>query len=1365
MVAVKSRLKSLRAGFVLPMSLVATFITLMIVGASATYCTTQFRTSQEYLARTRCRLAAQSAIELVKGELHRAAIGGQAEETDRPGESGEASIDLSSAVGSIKEKTKRDEFLKMIPGYGPDLKICVDIKTKGGINCIYATAAQKHGGRSTSVTLQENVRIPVLSSDIFMYAYFSNRDGHLVSKYLTVNGDVRSNRDFYLSGANINGYIYASNTVHLADSESNLKTWFDGRYVTVRTQKSYNRNIRNDSHAKARPTNPLTSGQAWACGYEGANENRSGGILTRIISLLKDLTVALDVRYDDGEIPLTSESIVYNTKDKVYSEHTQRKVVQEKAGVIKMPRIVGDWEPETETDKHLQFYKDFAATARTPKGETGGSLSCSNSWVQADGANVQLAARVKLLTKKTVHHSGGTTIVHHGAETTTVHHDEEEITIHHDTKVVKHAAWDETKTAAEQIPSDGIPVYEHMRWRELALLGLLDRIDSKEYVKLEDGYVNGGQLFTTEQFEQVAGRNYQQIGSEAAIYEYGQNGWDHVQAGGLQDLTQQFYYRPNHPIGYVKLEITLIDPNESRWKVTYVYTSFDREETEDWDLTQEKLIVSRSIPLYQCKTSRKITEALTWPKAGDNHNSSGWLFLDSDLDAFTGTLLRPLPYGIDEGEVTSLIKAHFKSSGWGTGAMYYRATLSPDQYVVIEVWRVYKDGQAKMEVRHSIGKKNDDRNNGNTDYGDESRVPSDTGDDYYLPVYRWKANLDWHDNKNDWEDRWSGLLNDWRDGGYKKTITVKTGDRQYTYDGVFAAKTLTDKAAAAHSAHAGLDNVKVINGAVNDGWAKVSTGWRSKYPSGYLKIHVNQNYHADFSMTPVSDITLHHPEWEETVNEPWDETVLREAYDEESTRDPWDEVIQIDPYDEETNMVEIVSRELRGVFVKGGYYIDSDADLVSPEDLKVVTAGDLIGKKTEDLRPFREDAAESNKKTQTAQPDKGAVILIGTWDHPIVIDGPVVFDSDVVIRGFVQGRGTIYSGRNIHIIGDINYKNPPFWPENGGAKPNTRNCDMLTLVSRGSIVIGNYLCDKMWIDTSNGLIFSNYINAEPITDATSRYANKWVETDYTRTDARYRKVVYDKMTNGFRDDSLKLYESVVGDYVFQSKWSDFDDSSLDEGASLTANGSSCVFSQHWDVNPSNFADTRFFTNTVYQSGVIEAYANSKNWTASERIGSSSRRFNTAFWDASAKRYTSDFWNYCRNKYAIKSNAYRPSVNYIQSINAVLYSSMGLYGVVGGSRTPCVINGALIANEEALLPFARNRRIFFSSFSEDLTMAINWDIRLSPKSGDAVANSEDDEAYHSTLGGILLDDYDPEYPKVLSWQEVPDSFNKEYHATP
>ena len=86
--------------------------------------------------------------------------------------------------------------------------------------------------------------------------------------------------------------------------------------------------------------------------------------------------------------------------------------------------------------------------------------------------------------------------------------------------------------------------------------------------------------------------------------------------------------------------------------------------------------------------------------------------------------------------------------------------------------------------------------------------------------------------------------------------------------------------------------------------------------------------------------------------------------------------------------------------------------------------------------------------------DKGALLLIGTASNPIEVNGPVVVDSDVIIKGYVKGQGTIYSGRNIHIIGNIQYVDPPRW-ENKAVNSDNSTKDMLGLMAKGNIVLGD----------------------------------------------------------------------------------------------------------------------------------------------------------------------------------------------------------------------------------------------------------------------------------------------------------------------
>ena len=94
--------------------------------------------------------------------------------------------------------------------------------------------------------------------------------------------------------------------------------------------------------------------------------------------------------------------------------------------------------------------------------------------------------------------------------------------------------------------------------------------------------------------------------------------------------------------------------------------------------------------------------------------------------------------------------------------------------------------------------------------------------------------------------------------------------------------------------------------------------------------------------------------------------------------------------------------------------------------------------------------------------DQGCIHLKGTLADPIVIDGPVVVDGDLIIEGYYTGQGTLYAGRNIHVIGDlvavdaVQWKHPD--TESNFFKktlPDNLDRDFMGLVARGSVVLGD----------------------------------------------------------------------------------------------------------------------------------------------------------------------------------------------------------------------------------------------------------------------------------------------------------------------
>jgi len=87
----------------------------------------------------------------------------------------------------------------------------------------------------------------------------------------------------------------------------------------------------------------------------------------------------------------------------------------------------------------------------------------------------------------------------------------------------------------------------------------------------------------------------------------------------------------------------------------------------------------------------------------------------------------------------------------------------------------------------------------------------------------------------------------------------------------------------------------------------------------------------------------------------------------------------------------------------------------------------------------------------------GSATLVGTSAHPIQIHGPVSVSQDTIITGYVKGQGTVYAGRNIHIVGSVIYSNPPNFTDVTGTQIDSSNGskDMLGLAASASIIMGD----------------------------------------------------------------------------------------------------------------------------------------------------------------------------------------------------------------------------------------------------------------------------------------------------------------------
>jgi len=311
--------------------------------------------------------------------------------------------------------------------------------------------------------------------------------------------------------------------------------------------------------------------------------------------------------------------------------------------------------------------------------------------------------------------------------------------------------------------------------------------------------------------------------------------------------------------------------------------------------------------------------------------------------------------------------------------------------------------------------------------------------------------------------------------------------------------------------------------------------------------------------------------------------------------------------------------------------------------------------------PFKNSDSVFDDVARTIE--KGSLILIGTYGNPIDITGPVYVDGDVIIKGYVTGQGAIYAKRNVHIIGDIIYKNPPTWPHGAndaqlkfkGHSPNAtrdtnKTCDMLALYARGSIIVGNYTKSEWVTQNQNWLKLA------------SRWATTYSSGEDMATDIGYP-----------RRGSIKF----LGDY------SDYDGTNK---VALTYPQTYAMISSNWSGGENYY---------YKRSTSIEG---SEDWTGVYKIYTYPYYLYPCTAMTNRRYYESVFGDF-------EINALSDSK--VEKIDACLVSAHGLFG------TAEQINGSIIARDEGLL---------LATAAANKSLVINCDIRFNTGSAEGVAQS-------------------------------------------
>lgn len=288
--------------------------------------------------------------------------------------------------------------------------------------------------------------------------------------------------------------------------------------------------------------------------------------------------------------------------------------------------------------------------------------------------------------------------------------------------------------------------------------------------------------------------------------------------------------------------------------------------------------------------------------------------------------------------------------------------------------------------------------------------------------------------------------------------------------------------------------------------------------------------------------------------------------------------------------------------------------------------------------------------------DDGALVLIGTSANPIVIDGPVVVDSDVIIKGYVRGQGTIYSGRNVHIIGDLKYVNPPTWShstsdDNVTESSNNETKDMLGLVAKGNVVIGDSTSSS-WHSSVD-----NYIKRGTSSSVVKKYA----------CDESDANIGYPSTFQG----NYTAVEQVSG---------------LSASQAADAPGG---------YSGNQFGKVRTVTTTLDTYHTETTY---DRWgrRTTQRVYDTTTELQTVY----DRKY---YETVCDDKIL---SSLKDSYG-ISQIDAILYNNHGIFGTPGRSGYNFNLNGSLVCRDEALI-FSGNGIRF------------NWDFRLGRRSNSKAA---------------------------------------------
>ena len=160
--------------------------------------------------------------------------------------------------------------------------------------------------------------------------------------------------------------------------------------------------------------------------------------------------------------------------------------------------------------------------------------------------------------------------------------------------------------------------------------------------------------------------------------------------------------------------------------------------------------------------------------------------------------------------------------------------------------------------------------------------------------------------------------------------------------------------------------------------------------------------------------------------------------------------------------------------------------------------------------------------------EKDNVLIWGTDENPIIIDGPVVVEGALIIKGKVEGQGCIYSMDNVYIPDNLTYVDPPTlkpewnyddyssaeerdaaWQAASAAwKTENQDADGIGIFAKGNVIIGDFKNNKWvgevskWLNNAanESAERANGLDHMPNTGDESEGDSYWLVDYYTQQD-------------------------------------------------------------------------------------------------------------------------------------------------------------------------------------------------------------------------------------------------------------------------